>query len=64
MLEKQSYEEFLSNIDQGKAVIVSISPQSRASLSVYFGISPLQVKSQVQDPLLSIWGSLSWTYPI
>lgn len=43
MLEKQSYEEFLSNIEQGKTVIVSISPQSRASLSVYFGISPLQV---------------------
>ncbi|KAM1797234.1 hypothetical protein ACFX11_037375 [Malus domestica] len=43
MLEKQSLDEFLLNIDKGKAVIVSLSPQSRASLAVYFGISPLQV---------------------
>jgi iron only hydrogenase large subunit-like protein len=43
MLEKQSLDEFLSNIDKGKAIIVSLSPQSRASLAVYFGISPLQV---------------------
>ncbi|CAL9015013.1 unnamed protein product [Prunus brigantina] len=43
MLEKQSLDEFLFNIDKGKAVIVSLSPQSRASLAVYFGISPLQV---------------------
>ncbi|KAM7530854.1 hypothetical protein LguiB_034264 [Lonicera macranthoides] len=43
MLEKQSLDEFLSNIDKGKAVIVSLSPQSRASLAVYFGLSPLQV---------------------
>lgn len=43
MLEKQSLDEFLSNIDKGKVVIVSVSPQSRASLAVHFGISPLQV---------------------
>ncbi|KAI4296027.1 hypothetical protein L6164_036017 [Bauhinia variegata] len=43
MLEKQSLDEFLSNINKRKAVIVSLSPQSRASLSVHFGISPLQV---------------------
>ena len=43
MLEKQSLDEFLSNIDKGKAIIVSLSPQSRASLAFYFGISPLQV---------------------
>lgn len=43
MLEKQSLDEFLSNINKGKAVIVSISPQSRASLAVHFGISPLKV---------------------
>lgn len=43
MLEKQSLDEFLSNINKGKAVIVSLSPQSRASLAVHFGISPLQV---------------------
>ncbi|KAL6990646.1 Cytosolic Fe-S cluster assembly factor nar1 [Sarracenia purpurea var. burkii] len=43
MLEKQSLDEFLSNIGNGKTVIVSLSPQSRASLAVYFGLSPLQV---------------------
>ncbi|KAJ7946407.1 Cytosolic Fe-S cluster assembly factor narfl [Quillaja saponaria] len=43
MLEKQSLDEFLSNINEGKTVIVSLSPQSRASLAVHFGISPLQV---------------------
>ena len=46
MLEKQSSDEFLSNIDKGKVVIVSLSPQSRASLAVHFGISPLQVRSR------------------
>ncbi|GFP80483.1 cytosolic fe-s cluster assembly factor narfl [Phtheirospermum japonicum] len=43
MLEKQSLDEFLSNLNKGKAVIVSVSPQSRASLAVHFGVSPLQV---------------------
>ncbi|XP_061339825.1 protein NAR1 isoform X2 [Gastrolobium bilobum] len=42
MLEKQSLDEFLSNINAGKTVIVSLSPQSRASIAAYFGISPLQ----------------------
>ncbi|XP_073125320.1 protein NAR1 [Henckelia pumila] len=43
MLEKQSLDEFLSNLDKGKAVIVSLSPQSRASLAVHFGLSSYQV---------------------
>lgn len=43
MLEKQSLDEFLNNINSGKAVIVSLSPQSRASIAVHFGISPIQV---------------------
>ncbi|KAE8637360.1 hypothetical protein CSA_011910 [Cucumis sativus] len=43
MLEKQSLDEFLSNLNKGKVVIVSLSPQSRASLAVHFGISPLKV---------------------
>ncbi|PKA59758.1 hypothetical protein AXF42_Ash011882 [Apostasia shenzhenica] len=43
MLEKQSLEEFLSHIKSGKAVIVSLSPQSRASLASYFALSPVQV---------------------
>ncbi|XP_015577091.1 protein NAR1 [Ricinus communis] len=43
MLEKQSLDEFLSNIDKGKAVVISLSPQSRASLAAHFDISPPQV---------------------
>ncbi|KAL9277934.1 hypothetical protein ACSQ67_024843 [Phaseolus vulgaris] len=42
MLEKQSLDEFLNNINSGKAVIVSLSPQSRASIALHFGISPIQ----------------------
>ncbi|CAA7395501.1 unnamed protein product [Spirodela intermedia] len=43
MLEKQSLDEFLSQINSEKAVIVSLSPQSRASLAAYFNLSPSQV---------------------
>ncbi|XP_073312905.1 protein NAR1-like [Primulina huaijiensis] len=43
MLERQSLDEFLSNLNKGKAVIVSLSPQSRASLAVHFGLSPYQM---------------------
>lgn len=42
MLEEQSTDEFLSNINKGKTVVVSLSPQSRTSLAVHFNISPLQ----------------------
>lgn len=54
MLEKQSLDEFLLNIDKGKAVIVSLSPQSRASLAVHFGISQLQVILQLVLDLSSL----------
>ncbi|XP_055820479.1 protein NAR1 isoform X2 [Solanum dulcamara] len=43
MLEKQSLDEFLSNLEKGRTVIVSLSPQSRASLAVHYGLSSLQV---------------------
>ncbi|WJX42467.1 Cytosolic Fe-S cluster assembly factor nar1 [Trifolium repens] len=42
MLEKQGLDEFMSTISKGKAVIVSVSPQSRASIAAHFGVSPLQ----------------------
>ncbi|KAA8519196.1 hypothetical protein F0562_013452 [Nyssa sinensis] len=54
MLEKQSLDEFLSNINKGKAVIVSLSPQSRASLAVHFGLSPLQVFRKLTTFLKSL----------
>ncbi|CAJ2631122.1 unnamed protein product [Trifolium pratense] len=43
MLKNQGLDEFLSNINEGKTVIVSVSPQSRASIAAHFCISPLQV---------------------
>ncbi|KAK4840727.1 hypothetical protein QYF36_016614 [Acer negundo] len=54
MLEKQSLDEFLLNIDRGKAVIVSLSPQSRTSLAVHFGLSPLQVFKKLTTLLKSL----------
>jgi len=43
MLEKQSLDDFIARINSGKAVIVSVSPQSRASLAAFFGLSQSQV---------------------
>ncbi|GLU20594.1 hypothetical protein SLE2022_367850 [Rubroshorea leprosula] len=54
MLEKQSLDEFLSNINKGRAVIVSLSPQSRASLAIHFGIPPLQVFTKLTTFLKSL----------
>ncbi|XP_026389075.1 protein NAR1-like isoform X1 [Papaver somniferum] len=54
MLEKQSLEEFLTNIKDGKDVIVSLSPQSRASLATHFGLSPSQVFGKLTTFLKSL----------
>lgn len=44
MLEQQSVDDFLDKLKSDeKSVIVSLSPQSRASLAAYFDITPLQV---------------------
>ncbi|CAM8929858.1 unnamed protein product [Rhodiola kirilowii] len=43
MLEKQSLDEFLSHLEKNKAVIISLSPQSRAALAVQYGLSSHQV---------------------
>uniref|UniRef100_A0A7N0ZWM7 Iron hydrogenase small subunit domain-containing protein n=1 Tax=Kalanchoe fedtschenkoi TaxID=63787 RepID=A0A7N0ZWM7_KALFE len=43
MLEKQSLDEFLSHLETTKAVVISLSPQSRAALAVQYGLSTLQV---------------------
>jgi iron only hydrogenase large subunit-like protein len=43
MLEKQSLGDFIARINSGKTVIVSVSPQSRASLAAFFGLSQSQV---------------------
>ncbi|CAL9049348.1 unnamed protein product [Musa banksii] len=47
MLEKQSLDEFLAHINYGDTVVVSISPQSRASLAAYFDLSPSQILRKV-----------------
>ncbi|CAH8316963.1 unnamed protein product [Eruca vesicaria subsp. sativa] len=54
MLEKQSLDEFLSALTKGKDVIVSLSPQSRASIAVYYDISPLQVFKKLTTFLKSL----------
>ncbi|KAJ0236701.1 Protein NAR1 [Hirschfeldia incana] len=54
MLEKQSSEEFLSALTKGKDVIVSLSPQSRASIAVHYDISPLQVFKKLTTFLKSL----------
>lgn len=54
MLEKQSLDEFLLNVSKGKSVVVSLSPQSRASLAVHFGLSPLEVICYTYKTML-IW---------
>ncbi|XP_024524681.1 protein NAR1 [Selaginella moellendorffii] len=55
MLEHQSIEEFLNRLsDSGKSVIVSLSPQSRASLAAYYGLSQLQVFRKLTGFLKSL----------
>ncbi|KAL6546850.1 Cytosolic Fe-S cluster assembly factor nar1 [Orobanche minor] len=54
MLEKQSLDEFMLNLNKGKSVIVSVSPQSRASLAVHFGLSTLQVFRKLTTLLKSL----------
>ncbi|CAM8932817.1 unnamed protein product [Rhodiola kirilowii] len=46
MLEKQSLDEFLSHLEKNKAVIISLSPQSRAALAVQYGLSSHQIVSR------------------
>lgn len=58
MLEKQSLDEFLSNINNGKTVIVSLSPQSRASIAVHYGLSPLQVNSFILSAFHFLYESI------
>jgi iron only hydrogenase large subunit-like protein len=43
LLQHQSTEEFQSKLaDPSITVVISISPQSRASLAVYYGLSPVE----------------------
>jgi len=48
LLEQQSSEEFMNQIkEEGRAVVVSISPQSIAALAVHFGLPPSETKGKV-----------------
>lgn len=54
LLQKQNYDEFLSALSKSKDVVVSISPQSRASLAVHYDISPLGVFRKLTTFLKSL----------
>lgn len=44
LIQQQSIEEFLVKLKEYEITIVSISPQSRASLSSYFGLNDFQTQ--------------------
>ena len=47
LLEHQSAEEFVSKLTQpGTTVLVSVSPQSRAALTAYYGLSTAETMSR------------------
>ncbi len=48
LITAQSTKEFQDNLNKGKTVIVSLSPQSRASLAAHFKLSILQVCQELQ----------------
>ncbi|KAJ3673267.1 hypothetical protein LUZ60_006641 [Juncus effusus] len=55
MLEKQSLDEFLSHCNSKREkVIVSISPQSRASLAAFYNLSPIQVFQKLTSLFKSV----------
>eukprot|EP00898_Chlorokybus_atmophyticus_P003461 jgi/Chlat1/4115/Chrsp26S04125 len=55
MLEQQSTGEFLEQLAKGdRQVVVSLSPQSRASLATYFSITPLQAFKRLTEFLKSL----------
>ncbi|XP_078154847.1 ferredoxin hydrogenase [Carex rostrata] len=55
MLEKQSLDEFLSHCrNSEEKVIVSVSPQSRASLASFFDLSPTQVFKKLTSLFKSV----------
>lgn len=57
MLQQQSTDEFVQRLRSGtQAVVVSLSPQSRASLATHYGITPLQVPA-LPSPRVC-WGCL------
>ncbi len=41
LIQAQSIEEFCANLNIGKTVVVTLSPQSRASLAAHYGLSLL-----------------------
>ncbi|KAF2076175.1 hypothetical protein CYY_002528 [Polysphondylium violaceum] len=43
LITAQSVQEFLTNINGTKTIVVTLSPQSRASLSNHFKLSPISV---------------------
>ena len=54
LLEHQSTGELLSALQSGKTVILSVSPQSRASLAVFYGLSPSETAGKLTYFLKSL----------
>ena len=55
LIAAQSTTEFYQHLNKDKIVVVSISPQSRASVAAYFGISALQVSPLFYLSLSSLY---------
>lgn len=58
LIAAQSTTEFYQNLNKGHTVVVSISPQSRASVATYFGISTLQAHKK----LITLFKKLGVSY--
>ncbi|GAQ90605.1 ferredoxin hydrogenase [Klebsormidium nitens] len=55
MLQQQSTDEFVQRLSSAtQAVVVSLSPQSRASLATHYGITPLQAFRKLTGFLKSL----------
>mmetsp|Transcript_4086 Transcript_4086/g.11532 ORF Transcript_4086/g.11532 Transcript_4086/m.11532 type:complete len:508 (+) Transcript_4086:279-1802(+) len=55
LLQQQSLEEFISRLTtEGTTTVVSLSPQTRSSLAVYYGLSPSEAASRLAGFLKSL----------
>ena len=43
MVESQGVDEFMRAVYSGQTLVVSVSPQARASLALYYGVSQEEI---------------------
>ncbi|KAG2436805.1 hypothetical protein HXX76_006328 [Chlamydomonas incerta] len=61
LLQQQSGDEFLAKLaDRGLAVVVTVSPQSRAALAAYFGLSPAATLARLAGWLKGLGAVAVW----